>query len=80
MRGSISAHSAPLSTQAMIAPPGALPPGANATLRLAKGDPRNVAAALLFREILKPLANGLGPVGEIALGAVADNLFVRRAR
>jgi len=37
-------------------------------------------SALLFREILKPLAQGLGPVGEIALGAVADQLFVRRPR
>jgi hypothetical protein len=35
-------------------------------------------SAVLFREILKPLAAGLGPVGEIALGAVADELFVRR--
>ena len=41
---------------------------------------REVASALLFREILKPLAKGLGPVGEIALGAVADGLFVRKPR
>ena len=41
---------------------------------------RDVVGALLFREILKPLAHGLGPVGEIALGAVADDLFVRRVR
>jgi hypothetical protein len=34
-------------------------------------------SAVLFREILKPLAAGLGPVGEIALGAVADELFAR---
>lgn len=40
----------------------------------------SVAAAILFREILKPLADGLGPVDEIALGAVADGLFVRRPR
>ena len=39
---------------------------------------RDVMNAMLFREILKPLARGLGPVGEIALGAVADDLFVRR--
>jgi len=37
-------------------------------------------SAVLFREILKPLAQGLGPVGEIALGGVADALFVRRPR
>jgi hypothetical protein len=41
---------------------------------------RDVASAVLFREILKPLAQGLGPVGEIALGVVADALFVKRAR
>jgi hypothetical protein len=34
--------------------------------------------ALLFREILKPLVQGLGPVAEIALGSVADDMFVRR--
>jgi hypothetical protein len=37
-------------------------------------------SAVLFRAILKPLANGLGPVGEIAIGAVADQLFVRKPR
>jgi len=41
---------------------------------------RDVASALLFREILKPLAQGLGPVGEIALGAVADELFTAKRR
>jgi len=41
---------------------------------------RDVVNALLFREILKPLAAGLGPLGEVALGAVADEVFVRRAR
>jgi hypothetical protein len=33
---------------------------------------------VLFREILKPLAQGLGPVAEIALGSVADDVFARR--
>jgi hypothetical protein len=33
--------------------------------------------ALLFREILKPLASALGPVGETALGSVVDRLFAR---
>jgi hypothetical protein len=41
---------------------------------------REVMSAVLFREILKPLAQGLGPVGEVALGGVADALFVRRLR
>jgi len=40
----------------------------------------DVASAVLFREILKPLAQGLGPVAEIALGTVADELFVRKTR
>jgi len=41
---------------------------------------RDVMSAVLFREILKPLAAGLGPVGEVALGAVADELFARPQR
>ena len=41
---------------------------------------RDVMNAVLFREILKPLAHGLGPVGEIALGSVADALVVRTRR
>lgn len=41
---------------------------------------REVVNAVLFREILAPLAQGLGPVGETALGAVVDRLFVRRPR
>jgi hypothetical protein len=47
---------------------------------LAELSARDVMSAVLFREILKPLANGLGPVGEIAIGAVADQLFVRKPR
>ena len=41
---------------------------------------RDVMNAVLFREILKPLVQGLGPVAEIALGNVTDDLFVRRPR
>lgn len=41
---------------------------------------RDVMNAVLFREILKPLVQGLGPVAEIALGSVADDLFVRKVR
>jgi hypothetical protein len=41
---------------------------------------RDVMNAVLFREILKPLVQGLGPVAEIALGSVTDDLFVRRLR
>jgi hypothetical protein len=39
-----------------------------------------IAESLIFREILKPLAQGLGPVGELAAGNVADALFARRPR
>ncbi len=41
---------------------------------------RDVVNAVLFRAILEPLARGLGPVGETALGSVVDRLFVRRPR
>jgi hypothetical protein len=37
-----------------------------------------IAQAVLFREVLKPLAEGLGPVGELAAANVADTLFARR--
>ena len=59
----------------------ALTPSASVTLSLSKGDAaRDVMNAVLFREILKPLVQGLGPVAEIALGSVTDDLFVRRPR
>jgi hypothetical protein len=32
--------------------------------------------AVLFSEILKPLAKGLGPVGDVALESVVQRLFV----
>jgi hypothetical protein len=37
----------------------------------------NTLEAIVFREILKPLAAGLGPVGEVAIGSVADTIFAR---
>jgi hypothetical protein len=37
----------------------------------------NTLSAVVFREILKPLAAGLGPVGEVAIGSVADTIFTR---
>ncbi len=43
-------------------------------------SPQALAEAVVFREILKPLARGLGPVGEIAVDGVADALFLRDAR
>ena len=36
--------------------------------------------AVLFREILKPLAAQSGPVGETAVDAVADSLFAAKPR
>jgi len=39
---------------------------------------RATVGAVLFREILAPLAAGLGPVAETALDRVADDLFVKR--
>lgn len=53
------------------------------TVSAAEGpqQPRAIATqtleAIVFREVLKPLAAGLGPVGEVALGTVADSLFAR---
>ena len=60
----------------------AVAPRHDVTLSLSKGGPKpqDLAAAILFREILKPLADGLGPVGEIALGTVADDLILRSRR
>jgi len=33
--------------------------------------------AVVFAEILKPLAASLGPFGELATGAIAQSVFVR---
>jgi len=53
---------------------------ADAATTPARDTARDVMNAILFREILKPLVQGLGPVAEIALGSVTDDLFVRRPR
>ena len=49
----------------------------------ADGERRRVAtatvSAVLFGEILKPLAAGLGPLGERAVESVADRLFAPHA-
>jgi hypothetical protein len=44
---------------------------------VARSAATNTLSAIVFREILKPLAAGLGPVGEVAIGSVADTIFVR---
>ena len=46
----------------------------------ARGAAADVLTAVVFREILKPLANGLGPFGEMAVGSLADAIFVRPKR
>jgi hypothetical protein len=38
---------------------------------------QNALNAILFRDILKPLADGLGPVGDVVVGRVADAIFAR---
>jgi len=43
----------------------------------ARGAATNALEAIVFQEILKPLAAGLGPVGEVAIGPVADAIFMR---
>jgi len=57
---------------------------ASPTISIAADAPREAASAarevmnaLLFREVLKPLVQALGPAGELVLGAVADDVFVR---
>ncbi len=41
---------------------------------------RRVFEALLFAQVLEPLTKSLGPVGEIALGSVAQQLFIPKRR
>jgi hypothetical protein len=41
----------------------------------ARGAAVRALEAIVFREVLKPLAAGLGPVGDVAVGSVADALF-----
>ncbi len=36
--------------------------------------------ALLFAQVLKPLAKALGPFGDAAVESVAETMFVRRTR
>jgi hypothetical protein len=43
----------------------------------ARAAAQNTLDAIVFREILKPLAEGLGPVGDVVVGRVADAVFVR---
>lgn len=40
----------------------------------------SVFAALLFTQVLEPLTKSLGPLGEIALGSVAQQLFIPKPR
>lgn len=56
-----------------------IPPVANASDPAARAAAQNTLNAILFREILKPLAAGLGPVGDVVVGRVADAVFARPA-
>jgi hypothetical protein len=38
---------------------------------------RDVLAAVIFREVLQPLAKALGPAGDVAVATVVDGIFVR---
>jgi hypothetical protein len=40
---------------------------------------QNTLNAIVFRDILKPLADGLGPAGDVVVGRVADAIFTRPA-
>ena len=40
----------------------------------------NALSAIVFRDVLKPLAAGLGPAGDVVLDRVVDGLFVKPAR
>jgi len=40
----------------------------------------NVCETLLFTQVLAPLTKPLGAVGEIALGRVAQELFIPKSR
>jgi hypothetical protein len=42
----------------------------------AAGVAESTLQAVLFSEILKPLAKGLGPVGDVAIESVVQHLFV----
>ena len=47
----------------------------------ASGDRARVAGAveaIVFREVLKPLASALGPLGDVVVGVVTDRLFASR--
>ncbi len=53
-------------------------PTTPAVASAARDAATNALDAIVFREILKPLASALGPIGDVALGQVADSVFVRR--
>ena len=42
--------------------------------------PANIFEALLFTQVLEPLTKSLGPVGEIVLEGVAQQLFIPKPR
>jgi hypothetical protein len=55
-----------------------IPPLPAASSETARDVATRTFQAIVFREILKPLASALGPMGDIATSSVADALFARR--
>ena len=55
-----------------------IPPLPATSPKAARDVATRTIQAIIFREILKPLASALGPVGDIATNSVADSLFLRR--
>jgi hypothetical protein len=41
---------------------------------------RDTLQAVLFAEVMKPLAASLGPIGELAIASVAQSVFLRSVR
>ncbi len=52
-------------------------PTCNPAERDVRSAATNALSAIVFREILKPLAAGLGPVGDVAICSVAEAIFAR---
>ena len=56
------------------------PVAASATATNERRELTETVEAVVFREVLKPLAAALGPVGDVVVGTVADRVFTRPPR
>lgn len=54
-----------------------IPPLPATSSESARDVATRIFQAIVFREILKPLAAALGPMGDIATGNIADALFAK---